>query len=338
MKTDSLFYRLFQTAPAILLELIGQSEEDAIGYEFQSLELKQTALRIDGVLLPTEASSQRPVYFVEVQFQRDEGLYHRLFTELLFYLKHHPDTADWRAVIIYPKRNLEPQRQDLHQELLTGRRVMEIYLEDLAKLPELTLGVELAKLIIEPQGRAIAKAKELLERSKRETLGEVSTTEVIDLIETIIVYKFENLGRKEIEAMLGLGELRQTKVYQEALEEGREEGREEGLRQERQAILERLLQRSFGEPDQELRDGITNLITLPSDLFLAIVVALSQPPECWSSAVTGILQARFNSVPPDLETTLNGVKEPERRVVVLRKAIAALSWEEIEADLEIVEF
>jgi predicted transposase/invertase (TIGR01784 family) len=36
------------------------------------------------------------------------------------------------------------------------------------------------------------------------------------------------MNRKEIEAMFSLSDLRETKVYQEALEEGREEGREEG--------------------------------------------------------------------------------------------------------------
>ncbi len=36
------------------------------------------------------------------------------------------------------------------------------------------------------------------------------------------------LGREQIEAMLGLNELKQTRVYQEAFEEGKEEGREEG--------------------------------------------------------------------------------------------------------------
>jgi len=41
------------------------------------------------------------------------------------------------------------------------------------------------------------------------------------LIETIIVYKFTKKSRKEIEAMLGLGDIRQSLVYQEALEEGK---------------------------------------------------------------------------------------------------------------------
>ena len=38
------------------------------------------------------------------------------------------------------------------------------------------------------------------------------------------MYKFPNLSRQEVEQMLGLSELKQTRVYQEALAEGRQEG------------------------------------------------------------------------------------------------------------------
>jgi predicted transposase/invertase (TIGR01784 family) len=47
----------------------------------------------------------------------------------------------------------------------------------------------------------------------------------MQLIETIIVYKFTKKSRKEIEAMLGLGDIRQSLVYQEALEEGALKGK-----------------------------------------------------------------------------------------------------------------
>ncbi|MFN6028185.1 MAG: DUF2887 domain-containing protein, partial [Dolichospermum sp.] len=53
---------------------------------------------------------------------------------------------------------------------------------------------------------------------------------LINLIETIIVYKLPKKSRKEIEAMLGLSELKQTRVYQEALEEGKAEGQAEATR------------------------------------------------------------------------------------------------------------
>jgi predicted transposase/invertase (TIGR01784 family) len=46
----------------------------------------------------------------------------------------------------------------------------------------------------------------------------------VELIETIIVYKFPQKTREEIATMLGLGDLTQTRFYQEAFGEGRQEG------------------------------------------------------------------------------------------------------------------
>jgi predicted transposase YdaD len=54
MKTDSIFYRLFQEIPSIFFELIGNSPQLAELYQFSSVEVKQTALRIDGVFLPNQ--------------------------------------------------------------------------------------------------------------------------------------------------------------------------------------------------------------------------------------------------------------------------------------------
>ncbi|NES81112.1 MAG: DUF2887 domain-containing protein [Moorea sp. SIO2B7] len=49
--------------------------------------------------------------------------------------------------------------------------------------------------------------------------------DLIEIIETIIIYKLPQKTRKEIEAMLGLSEFKQTKVYQEALGEGEEKNK-----------------------------------------------------------------------------------------------------------------
>lgn len=101
MKTDSIFYKLFQIAPGIFFELLGQSTTAGDGYEFKSVEVKQTSFRIDGVFLPTAEAASQTVYFVEVQFQKDQTLYQRLFGEIFLYLQQHV-TADWQAVVIYP--------------------------------------------------------------------------------------------------------------------------------------------------------------------------------------------------------------------------------------------
>jgi len=44
-------------------------------------------------------------------------------------------------------------------------------------------------------------------------------TFIIDLIESIMVYKFPQMSRKEIAGMLGVDDLKQTRFYQEVEEE-----------------------------------------------------------------------------------------------------------------------
>jgi predicted transposase YdaD len=46
---------------------------------------------------------------------------------------------------------------------------------------------------------------------------------IIEMISTIIVYRFTNLTRTEVEAMIGIT-LQQTRVYQDAKAEGVNEG------------------------------------------------------------------------------------------------------------------
>ncbi|MDJ0677966.1 MAG: DUF2887 domain-containing protein [Calothrix sp. MO_167.B42] len=89
---------------------------------------------------------------------------------------------------------------------------------------------------------AAESARELIARTREELADANAQRKFIELIETVFVYKFPDLSREEIEAMFGLNELKQTKVYQEAkaegVEEGRQEGLQEGLQEGRQEGLE----------------------------------------------------------------------------------------------------
>lgn len=49
MKTDSIFFRIFQTYLGILFELLGASSELGDCYEFQSVEVKQTRVYRDAM-------------------------------------------------------------------------------------------------------------------------------------------------------------------------------------------------------------------------------------------------------------------------------------------------
>jgi predicted transposase/invertase (TIGR01784 family) len=272
MKTDTLFYRLFQHSPSIFFDLIGQPGSEASSYEFRSVEIKQTAFRIDGVLLPTPTRTNRPVYFSEVQFQKDPQLYHRFFAEIFLYLAQHPTTHDWQGILIYPSRNLEPDQSRLHQVLLDSPKVKRVYLDEIGALTDIPLSIALVKLVIEPEETAPEQARQLIQRSRQEMVIGISSQAIIELIETIIVYKFTSLSRKEVEAMLGLGDLKQSRVYQEALEEGRQEGQQEGQRE----IVEALLKARFGNLDAELAAIVPVVLKRPSAEFTPLLLQLSR--------------------------------------------------------------
>ena len=118
MKTDTLFYRLFEAFPGIFFELINRSPEEAENYQFASVEVKQLSFRIDGVFLPNINSINPPIYFAEVQFQSDSRFYSRFFAEIFLYLNKTDLINDWRGVVLYPSRNIDPGETPRYQELL----------------------------------------------------------------------------------------------------------------------------------------------------------------------------------------------------------------------------
>ncbi|MEB3178017.1 MAG: Rpn family recombination-promoting nuclease/putative transposase [Nostocaceae cyanobacterium] len=223
MKTDSIFYRLFQEFPSIFFELIGNPPEEANGYEFSSIEIKQTAFRIDGVFFPTQQESN-PIYFVEVQFQPDLDIYARLFAEICLYLRQNHPQNDWLAAVIYPTRSVDTADIRHYREFFASQRVTRIYLDELGDFSTLPIGIATVKLVIENEDTAVEQARELINRITQEITFENQQRQLLELIETILVYKLPNMSREEIAAMFELSDLKQTRFYQEAFEEGREEG------------------------------------------------------------------------------------------------------------------
>lgn len=217
MKTDSIFYNLFRTFPSILFELINRPPEEAASYEFTSREVKQLAFRLDGLFLPKTSEPDKPFYLVEVQFQPDNSLYYRIFAELFIFLRQYQPPHPWQVVVIYPNRSIERESTSQFNELLALNWVRRIYLDELEEATERSLGVEVVKLVIEPEETAGQLARQLIEQAQQQLTDETLQRELINLIETIIVYKLPKKSREEIAAMLGLSEIKQTRFYQDTL-------------------------------------------------------------------------------------------------------------------------
>jgi len=227
VKTESIFYRLFKELPSIFFELIGDLSQIADDYQFSSVEIKQTAFRIDGVFLPVQGE-ENPIYFAEVQFQIDEEIYLRLFSEVSLYLRQNKPENPWRAIVIYPSRSIDTADINHYSEFFQSGRVNIIYLDELGETTSLPVGIATIKLIIEDENTAIVAARDLIARTQQQINNESQQRQLLELIETILVYKFPRMNRKEIEEMFGLSDLKQTRVYQEGLEEGKEEGMQQG--------------------------------------------------------------------------------------------------------------
>jgi predicted transposase YdaD len=91
--------------------------------------------------------------------------------------------------------------------------------------------------------KAISEARGLIDRSQ-------GSKDIIDLVSTIIVYKFSNLSRDEVDAMLGI-ELAQTRVYREAEQQGELKGQQE--------LVIRQLKRRVGNVSIDLEAQIKTL-------------------------------------------------------------------------------
>ena len=246
MRRDSIFYKLFQQCPALLFELLTNPPENASEYRFDSVAVKEPKFEIDGVFLPPENQSQGAVYFCEVQFQKDERLYERVFAESsLYFYRNRERFNDWQVVVIYPSRSIEQSDIYPHRGQLSSPQVKRIYLNELGNIRELPIWVALMLLTTVNEQQAPEEARYLLERSSTEQ-PETTSRAIIDLITTIISYKFEQLSRREVEQMLGIT-FQETRVYRDIKQEGE------------LSLILRQLTRRVGELPQQSRQRVENL-------------------------------------------------------------------------------
>lgn len=252
MKTDSLFYRLFQTLPDLLFELIDQVPDHADAYRFTSVELKETAFRLDGVFAPPADQPTWPLFFIEVQFQLDPDFYARLFAEIFLYLRQHRPVHPWRAVVLYPSRAVDPGEHPHYRALLHSDEVVRVYLDEWTRARR-TLSQHLMAVVLADPQQAVAEAQAVVARARQESVDKAQTAAIVELVETILVYKLPRLNRQEIQTMLGLTDidLKQTQFYQDVFAEGRQE---EGV-----TLILRQLQRRCGVLASALAGQIARL-------------------------------------------------------------------------------
>jgi predicted transposase/invertase (TIGR01784 family) len=231
MITDPIFYRLFETSPETFFLLLGMSADlaadTAARYEYKALEFKETSHRVDGVFLPREAGL--PLYFLEVQFYHLPSVFAGLLAKVYTYLKQHDPGQSYCGVVLFANRSLEPKELKPYQPLLDAGMIRRFYLEEMPELANAPLGLSILYLIRQTESQAPVTARGLVARARTEIGDAALRANLIELIETVIIYKLAWLSREEIETMLQIHDIRESRVYQEAKEEGLKEGMEKGI-------------------------------------------------------------------------------------------------------------
>ena len=258
MRTDTLFFQLFQSFHTLLFELIDRPIAEAEGYKFSSAEIKEKAFRFDGIFMPT--ANDKPIFLAEVQFQPKEDFYSEFLAEIFLYLNQYRPIQDWQAVAIFARHNSEPTPDRFCQELITLGRIKRVYLEDLRQETN-SHGIEIIQLILASEKKAPTIARNLAEKVEQETNTELRDN-VVEFIEAVLVYKCPKLTRQEVEAMFSHSDLKKTRVYQDAMLEGEQRGlqigKQEGL-QRQVAMLLRQLTRKFGKISPRIKSQISKL-------------------------------------------------------------------------------
>jgi predicted transposase/invertase (TIGR01784 family) len=251
MRRDSIFYKLSGQAPTLLFDLLATTPANAANYRFDSVAVKEPKFEIDGVFLPPESEGPGIVYFCEVQFQKDEQLYERLFGEsFLYFYRNRSRYSDWQAVVIYPSRSVEQSDVYPYRALLNSNQVNRVCLDELGDIRALPLGIALMVLTTVEEAQAPDEARYLLGRVQEEVPPEASR-DIIELLTTIMAYKFTQLSRTQVESMLGIT-LQETRFYQEAKAEGRQA-------EACALIVRQLTRRLQQEVSEEMRDRLANL-------------------------------------------------------------------------------
>ncbi|HRD50854.1 MAG TPA: DUF2887 domain-containing protein, partial [Candidatus Contendobacter sp.] len=128
--------------------------------------------------------------------------------------------------MIYPERRLEREAGPHYAVLVDSPQVRRVYLEDFQNPVASTLGLRLLRLLLDEPTQAIAHAQTLLQPLSSEQRQMAVWREIVDLVETLLVYRLPALSREEIRKMLNLMDvdLKQTRFYQEVFADGRQEG------------------------------------------------------------------------------------------------------------------
>jgi predicted transposase YdaD len=232
MKSDKLFHEYFRIAPQALFELLQITP--GCDYEFVSPVLKETERRLDGIMRPPEPGY--PYYFLETQGYHDKVIYWRALQQTSMFFTQNPDLGgvSWQLVLLFIDNAYDPGPETLGP-LYPGS---EAWLTR-GTLSDLLEAIEHPSPILNTL-RPLAATEETIQAQAAEWLTELNQIDTLtlaekkrmgDLLAQLVVQRFQHMSRQEINRMLQLIPLEETRAGRELIAEGLELGLEQGLEQ-----------------------------------------------------------------------------------------------------------
>lgn len=265
MKSDALFYELFQAAPQTFFELLQITPP--CPYHFESLTVKTTERRVDGIFEPDILGEI--TYFLEVQAYLDQCIYWRVMREVATYFEQRGEAGknEWQAIVLFLDSAYDPGYGSL-KALSRGPspRLLSVDLpERLRSLPNEALALNVLRpLIVDSDVEVRANVTIWVDHIQQASaLPETVRQRLVMIMSQLIVQKFETLTYKELSEMLNLTPLEETKDGKEL------------LKNHSVNMLAEMTQEKFTLSSQTREEVCTNLSKLPlenlEDLFRHII-------------------------------------------------------------------
>ena len=251
MKTDALFYQVFQFDPQALFQLMQLPVEGE--YTYESITIKTTEKRMDGFF--KRIDGEGPNFFLEVQGYPDSKIYWRFSREICTYHEQREEIRPFVAIVIFVDKKYDPGPCPL--SFNPPHRLIIANLEDCLKGAGGTSGVltVLKPLTLPNQEKLTAATDQWIREIDSLKLPDEKVKILLELLEYAILQRFPELTLEEIRTMLQLTPLDKTVAGQELIQMGKEEGRKEGQAQGELIGEIRVMQRGLKQtvsPREEL--------------------------------------------------------------------------------------
>jgi predicted transposase YdaD len=264
-------------------------------FDYSAPVVKETELRLDGLLTPLSDDLNLPLVFLEAQMQSDTDFYGRFFAGIFLYLRQYKVPRSWRGLLILHRHSQDLGVESPYQILL-DTWVHRLYLEDLIDEVDLSPNLSLLRLLVVSDQEVSESAQAILRNSN----SPAEFRMLLDLVEAILINKFPQLSIEEVRLMLNLkdADVTQTRFYQEVFQigqqsggkVGRKIGRKIGRQEGETEIVLRLLNRRCGKLSIAQQDKVRSLpITDIENLAEALLDFKGMADlEIWLDSVTTV--------------------------------------------------